>query len=138
MRFNILLVSIFGYFKWGNFGDITTYRVIFWKGYKQSYQYLKKVRLTGLLSLLSSNTCIFVFICRLVLQNHSYLNTHKCCTFCIFQIVYCTWEAIVKFSFTGLNILKDNFILPRFDQLIIYIRVVRYWSGSVFRREDIF
>ena len=61
-RFQIVLVSAFHDFKWDNLGNMKPYKVIFWKGYKQAYQYLNKVRLTGWMYLWSSNTHIFLFV----------------------------------------------------------------------------
>ena len=62
VRVHIFLVSAFDNFKWGNFGNIMPYKVIFWRGYKHAHQYLNKVILTGWLSLWSSNTRIFLFV----------------------------------------------------------------------------
>ena len=61
VRVHIVLVSAFYDFKRGKFGNMTPYKVIFWKGYRQADHYLKKVRLTYWMSLWSSNTCICIF-----------------------------------------------------------------------------
>ena len=61
-RVHIVMVYAFEDFKWGEFGNITTYKVIFWQGYKQVDQCLNKVRLIGFLYLWSSNSHIFMFV----------------------------------------------------------------------------
>ena len=136
VRFHIVPVSVFDEFKWGSFGNITPYKIIVCQGYKKSDQYLKKVRLTGWISLWSSKTRIFLFVI-LSFKIMLSLKIHKCSTLCIFQIVYCTWEDIVKFSFPRLKIFRDNVLLPKFSQENIYIRVICYWYTFSFRRDNI-